>query len=325
MADLGFTGVLVPEDCGGQALGRGVAGDIQVELGRHLALLPFLSSSILGASALSLAAPSELRTAVLSGIAAGNTLVALAHEEEPRHAPQSISTVARRIHGGYELKGSKLLVLSGHEADHLIVSARLEDKDVVGLFLVAPHTKALVIEPETLLDGRRSARIELNGVVLDEAALLCPDASGILDVALDTARACLAAELVGIASEAFDRTIAYINQREQFGAKIGSFQALQHRMAHLFCQIQIARAATNRALAALDVGDPAAPLLVSVAKSKATETGWLATNEAVQLHGGIGMTDEADIGLFLKRSRVAGELLGDASFHIERVANLLGY
>ena len=147
----------------------------------------------------------------------------------------------------------------------------------------------------------------------------------LLEGALNLGRACAAASLNGAGDQAFQTTMAYLRTRKQFGKLIGEFQALQHRSAHLFSEIEIARAAVMGALTALDAGRENASLIVSVAKAKAGRVAELAVQEAVQMHGGVGMTDEYDVGLFMKRVRVLNELLGDAGFHQERMARAQGF
>jgi acyl-CoA dehydrogenase len=225
----------------------------------------------------------------------------------------------------------KGFVIDGHAADTLIVAARTsgETDDAAGitLFLVDPKTRGVTVARRSMLDSRNAARVTLDDVQVDGADVLGTVGEGhaILEKMLNAGRACLAAEMLGVSGTSFTMTVDYLKQREQFGQKIGSFQALQHRAAHLFCELELARSATLKALQALDEGDARAPLYVSLAKAKAGEAAILATNEGVQMHGGIGMTDDFDIGFFMKRARAAQETFGDAAFHSDRLARTLGY
>lgn len=331
MADMGFAGVLVPEQHGGVGLGYVSAGLIQEAIGRNLALSPMLSTAILGATAILAGGSDEQKAAYLPKLAAGDLLVALASDEKPRHSPTSIETHAEPSGNGFRLNGGKSFVLDGHVADRLIVAGRTSggttDTQGITLFLVDPKADGVTIARTITVDSRNAAEIRLADVQVDGADVLGTVDQGwpVLERILDAGRACLAAEMLGVAHESFTRTVDYLKQREQFGVKIGTFQALQHRAAHLFCEVELARSVTLRALQALDAGEERAPMLASLAKGKVGEVAKLATNEAVQMHGGIGMTDEFDIGFFMKRARAAQETFGDFAFHGDRMARLMGY
>ncbi len=330
MAEMGFAGILVPEQHGGVGLGYVAAGLVQEAIGKNLTLSPMLSTAILGATAVMAGGNDEQKAALLPQVASGDLLLALAAEEKSRHAPSFIETRAEPSGNGFKLTGRKTFVLDGHVADKLIVAARTagEASDTTGLtlFLVDRQADGVSVDRTIMVDSRNAARIQLDGVQVDGADVLGEVGGGwpVLERVLDAGRACLAAEMLGLSSESFRHTVDYLKQREQFGVKIGSFQALQHRAAHLFCEIELVRSATLRALQALDEGGNAA-LFVSLAKGKAGEVAKLATNEAVQMHGGIGMTDEFDIGFFMKRARAAMETFGDIAFHGDRMARMMGY
>jgi len=330
MAEMGFAGILVPEAHGGVGLGHVAAGLVQEAIGRNLSPTPMLSTAILGATAIASGGTEEQKASLLPRLAAGELLTALAAEEKSRHAPTHVETRAEPSGNGFRLTGRKTFVLDGHVADKLIVAARTAgdaaDARGLTLFLVDRQADGVAVERTVMVDNRNAARVELDGVQVDGADVLGEVDGGwpVLERVLDVGRACLAAELLGVSTESFRRTVDYLKQREQFGVKIGSFQALQHRAAHLFCEIELLRSATLRALQALDEGGNAA-LFVSLAKGKAGEVAKLATNEAVQMHGGIGMTDEFDIGFFMKRARAATETFGDLAFHGDRMARLMGY
>ncbi len=326
LAGMGWAGVLVPEDYGGVGFGHVGAGLIAEEAGRTLAALPLLSTAVLGTTALLEGASERQKTELLPAIANGDLVTALAVDERTRHAPHDIETTAAQItRGGFRLNGRKTFVLDGQAAGKLIVSARVAD--AIALFLVDARAPGVTIEPVAMVDSRGAADVRLTNVDVTAADLLGGSAGGaaLLDRVLDAGRAVLAAELVGIAAESLERTLEYLRQREQFRRKIGEFQALQHRAAHLFCEIELARSAAAAALRALDARADNAPLLASVAKAKCGDTARLATNEALQMHGGIGMTDEFDIGFFMKRARAAAETFGDSAFHADRVARTYGF
>ncbi len=331
MAEMGFAGVAIPEQFGGAGLGMVAAGLIQEAIGRNLSLSPFLSSAVLGATVIARGGSEEQKAALLPKMAAAELIVALACDEAARHTPAHVATRAEAAGNGFRLSGTKTFVLDGHVADKLIVAARTSDAEdeAVGitLFLVDPKLAGVSVSRKILVDSRNAAIVVLDGCQVDGADVIGEVGGGytLLEAALDAGRACLAAEMLGVAAQSFATTVDYLKQREQFGQKIGSFQALQHRAAHLFCEVELARSATLRALQALDAGEDRAPFYVSLAKAKAGEVAKLATNEAVQMHGGIGMTDDYDIGFFMKRARAAGETFGDTAFHGDRLATLMGY
>ncbi len=331
MADMGWAGVLIPEEFGGFGFGFVGAGLIAEEIGRNLSATPFISTAILSATALVKGGTQAQKEALLPQIAAGDLIVALADEERSRHAPYNIATRATGSAGKFKLNGRKLHVLDGHVADRLIVSARtsgdVDGREGITLFLIDAAAPGVTITRTAIVDSRNAAYVELRdvSVTVDDIIGVADKGEAILGAVLDAGRAVLAAELLGLSAEAFERTLDYLREREQFGVKIGSFQALQHRAAHLFCEIELLRSVTLHALQALDAQEPGVSQLVCLAKARASEVARLATNEAVQMHGGIGMTDEFDIGFFMKRARVAAETLGDQFYHIDRYAQLSGY
>lgn len=331
MVEMGFAGTLVPESYGGSAFGNVGMGQVSEQAGRNLSASPLFSSSVLGVSTLLLAGSDEQRQSLLPALAEGKLLVSLAIDEQPRHAPAKVGTVAQSEDGGYVLTGSKRFVVDGHVADKLIVSARTGvgegDEQGLSLFLIDTKTDGLSIERTIMADSRNAATVQLDHVRVNASDLLGPLDQGypLLEQVLDIGNAQLAAELLGIAQEAFERTVAYMQERKQFGVVIGSFQALQHRAAHMFSELELVKSVVLRALLALDEGDEEAPVLVSLAKAKACEVAELITNEAIQLHGGMGMTDEFDLGLFIKRARVIQQLFGDYRYHADRFARLRGY
>ncbi|MFN0186983.1 MAG: acyl-CoA dehydrogenase family protein [Aquabacterium sp.] len=323
-AEMGFAGVRVPEAHGGMGLGLTEAAVLCESAGRKLAATPLLSTAVLGAQLLA-AAPAALAAAWLPRIAAGQAVVALALDEGAKHRPDRIAATARADGGGWVLDGDKVLVLDGHVAQLLVVVARTAGG--IGLFAVEAGSAGLSVQRTVMVDAHNAARVRLAGVRVGADARIGSDADGaaLLEAALDAGRVCVAAELLGAGDEAFARTMAYLKERRQFGRLIGEFQALQHRAAELYGDLELARAALARAAEALDGGRSGAAALVAVAKAKACQAADRAVREAVQMHGGIGMTDVLDMGFFMKRVRVLQELLGDASFHESRLAVLHGY
>jgi alkylation response protein AidB-like acyl-CoA dehydrogenase len=319
-AELGWTGVLVPEAFGGLDFGVVGAGLIAREMARDLALSPFLSTSVLSASALTRAGSAAQKAEWLPRIARGEAIVAFALDEGAR--PGAIATKATRTASGWRLDGEKRFVLDGHAADALLIAAEAEG--VTALFLTKADAPGLSRDARTLLDARRVASLTLDGVSLDPGARLQGGAAAIEEV-VDVGRAVVSAALCGVAEEAFVRTARYLKERRQFDRRIGSFQALQHRAARMHVDIENAWSATLKAMQSIEAKANSAALDVAIAKAKASETACAATAECLQMHGGIGMTDEFDIGLFLKRARVDSVLFGDAAFHADRVATMLGY
>ena len=322
--EMGFAGVVIPEEHGGSGLGAVEAGVVAEALGRTLTPSPFLGSGVLSATALK-GGSAEQQAEWLPRIAAGEAIVSLAVDEGAKHAPAKMATTAERSGNGFKLNGAKGFVLDGHVADALIVAAKTGGG--LTLFLVDPKAAGVEVERTVMVDAHNAARVTLTDVQVDADAVVGAVDGGeaLLEGALNLGRACAAASLTGAGDQAFQITLDYLKTRKQFGKLIGEFQALQHRAAHLFSEIEIARAAVMGALTALDEGRESAPLSASVAKAKAGKVAELAVQEAVQMHGGVGMTDEFDVGLFMKRVRVLNELLGDAGFHQERMARAQGF
>ena len=327
MSALGWPGLLAPEAVGGAGLGFQELGCVQEALGRHVVPTPLLSSGVLATSALTLidgwsAFPKS------AGLATGDVRVALAHEETPRFDPGAVETVARRVDGGFVLAGRKRAVLDGAAADLLLVVARLDgEQGRLGVFCVPREASGVRTTLLRWLDGRRAADVALEDVRLDASALIGEPlpAASLLEPLIDRAAAALAAELVGVAAEALAITVEYLGTREQFDQRLAEFQALQHRCARLFSDVERTISVVQAALAALDEGDDDASLLASAAKAMASETARHVTEEALQLHGGLGMTEEQDIGLYFKRARASSVLFGDATDHYRRIARLSGF
>lgn len=319
MNDAGWGGLLIPEEQGGLGFGHVGAGLIAVEIGRHLSVAPFLSTTVMAAQALSQGGSNQQQQHWLSKIAAGSTLFALAIDEGHKHRPEHMQASVSESNGELTLNGEKTLVLDGHVADVLLVAARRAGQ--AELFLVAADAPGISIERTLMVDSRNAARIQFNNTVVEPLA----DGQAALAAALLSGRAVLAAELAGVAESAFEQTLAYLKERKQFGVHIGSFQALQHRAAHLHAEVAMAKALALRALQAIDDNEAVAAQLVFASKAKANNVARLAVSEAVQMHGGIGMTDEFNIGFYMKRARAAIETLGDTSYCSQHFAAASGY
>ena len=333
MAELGWAGIPFPEEHGGLAFGYKGLGVVTEETGRTLAASPLYATVWVGGTILNLGGSAAQKSGVLSKVAAGELLLALALEESHRHSPYGIATSAEKTANGYTLRGSKRFVLDGHVADRLIVVARTAgaagERDGLSLFLVDRQADSVKVTRTKMVDSRNAANIELDGAQVAADALIGEEGRGadVLDPALDIARIGIAAEMVGSAQECFDRTVAYLKEREQFGVPIGSFQALKHRAASMFCELELSKSCVLEALTALDEERAAAEVakLASLAKAKVGETFHTVSREGIQMHGGIGMTDEFDIGFFLKRAAVAEQTFGDVNFHRNRYGDLEGY
>ncbi len=331
MGKLGWTGILLPESCGGSELGYAELGVVLEELGRTLTPEPFLSTVVLGATAIELGGSDAHKEAILPGVAKGERVLALAFREQGRFAPYAVSTKAEATSGGFRLTGEKRFVLDGHVADDLLVVARTSgdpgDRDGLTLFLVDPSVDAVQITRTIMVDSRNAARVRLDGVDVDRSQVIgeVDRAADVLDPVFDRATIALSAELLGTLSEAWERALEYLKTREQFGVKIGSFQALKHRAALMFCEVELCRSVVMEALRAIDEDRPNLSLLASAAKARVSDAAVLIACEAIQMFGGIGMTDEEEIGFFLKRARAAELTLGDASYHRDRFARLSGY
>jgi alkylation response protein AidB-like acyl-CoA dehydrogenase len=322
--EMGLTGMLVPDAHGGLGMGHMEAGIVLEEIGRNLTPSPFLTTSVGAVAALSAAGGTQADR-WLPAIAAGEAILALAVDEKARHRPDHVATKAVRSGNGFRLDGQKSFVLHGYVANALIVSAQADEG--LTLFLVPQGSAGLSADPRLLVDSSLASIVTLNGVEVDSDAVLGDVGGGeaVLKALLSATRTGAAAEMVGVGQGAMDMTVGYLKERKQFGRLIGEFQALQHRAAHLYGEMEVARATVMKAQQLLDEGSDAAELYVSVAKAKAGRAANLAVREAVQMHGGIGMTDEFDVGLYMKRDRALSEFMGDAAYHADRVARLNGY
>ena len=330
-AEMGFSGLLVPEEFGGSGLGCVEAGVVMEEIGRTLMPSPFLSTAVLAASALARGGNAAQKAEHLPKIVDGSLLAALAIDEGAKHRPLQTKLQAVRSGNGFKLSGDKAFVADGHIADLLIVAARSAgvagEQDGLTLFLVDPKAKGIEIERTAMVDSHNAARIKFDQVEVNADGVLGEVDQGfaLLEGVLNIGRGAVASEMVGLSEEVFGRTVSYLKERKQFGKLIGEFQALQHRAAQLYIDIEITRAAVLKALQTLDGDFANAGAAVAVAKARAGTTATLAVQEGVQMHGGMGMTDQFDIGFFMKRARVCQELFGDSNFHADQLARMKSY
>ena len=334
MLELGWAGMAIPEAYGGFEFGYGGLGVVLEESGRTLVSSPLIATVLLGASAINELGSDAQKSEFLPQVVSGELLLALAIDEKPHHRPCRIETSAVKSGEGYVLNGCKTFVLDGHIANKLVVVARtsgaIDDEAGLSVFLVDAAAEGVSINRSWMVDSRNSAMLSLNDVKVGADALLGAEggAYSSLTRVLDIGRIGVAAEMLGSMQQAFEITLDYLKQREQFGVLIGSFQGLQHRAAEMYSEIELCKSTVRAALAALDDADKTDADIAefaSIAKAKLSEVATLVSNEVVQMHGGIGMTDEYDIGFYMKRARVAAAFLGDALFHRERYASLNGF
>ncbi|HEX4742897.1 MAG TPA: acyl-CoA dehydrogenase family protein [Caulobacteraceae bacterium] len=331
MAEMGWTGVIIPETYGGSDFGYLSLGLILEETGRTLTASPIVSTALAAASAVILGGSDAQKEKWLPKIASGELVGTLAVDEGPHHRPQNVKTKAEKSGSGYKISGSKTFVLEGMAAGLYVVSTRMSgaegDAEGISLFLVPANAKGVTRKALKLADSRGVANVAFDGVEVGADALLGVEGKGgpLLEKTLDRARAGLAAEMLGSAVQAFETTLDYLKTRVQFGQVIGSFQALQHRAAKMFTDLELARSCVEAALTAIDNDSPDVPELVSLAKAKVGDTLHLVSNEMVQMHGGIGMTDAHDAGLYLKRARATEATFGNQAYHRDRYARIQGY
>ena len=333
MVELGWAAIPWGEEHGGLAFGYKGLGVVTEESGRTLTASPLYASVWVGGTLINLAGSDAQKAELLPRLAAGEMLLALALEESHKHDPYGVATTATASGDGYTLDGKKTFVLDGHVADKLLVvartSAEVGSRQGLSLFMVDREAAGVSATRTLMADSRNAANIVLEGVQVSSDALIgeVDQAADALDQALDIARIGLSAEMLGGLQECFERTVAYLKERKQFGVAIGSFQALKHRAADMFCEIELSKSCVLEALTALDEGRDREEIakLASLTKAKVGETYNLVSREGVQMHGGIGMTDEFDIGFFIKRARVAQMLYGDRRYHLNRYAELRAY
>jgi alkylation response protein AidB-like acyl-CoA dehydrogenase len=331
VVDLGWTAIPFSEEYGGLGLGYAELGVVLEEIGRGLVDVPLFSNIVLAGGVLDLAGSDEQKKRFLPDLIAGTNFISLAYQEGARHTPNLVATKLTEGSKGLTLNGKKQLVLDGGSANHLIVVCRSSgektEREGLSIVVVDAKTEGVTIKNNLLLDGSRSANIEFHDVVISGKDLIGHQGEGAdtLDKLYAQASVALSAEMLGGAQTAFEMTLEYLKVREQFGAKIGSFQGLKHRASRWFCEIELSKSIVLKALRAIDIDDPKKDKIAHACKARLSSSFHLSGIEGVQMHGGIGVTDEHDIGLYMKRARVTELLLGDEAFHREKFAALSGY
>ena len=331
MVKLGWPGILIPEEFGGSNFGVTGIGVILQECAKTLTPSPLFATGVLGAYAITQFGNDDQKSNYLPKIVGGEITTALAIDETSHHEPYKTEMTAKKNNSNFILNGKKIFVIDGASADILIVLARTSgvkgDSTGLSLFILNSDTSGIETKKLDMADSRNYANISFNEVIIDESSLLgdLETAGETVESILDIGRIAMSAEMLGNAESAFEITLDYLKQRKQFGALIGSFQALQHRAAEMFCEIELTKSSVMAAMRAADENSNELQRLSSLSKTMAGETLHLVSNEAIQMHGGIGVTDEYDIGFFLKRARVAEQIFGSAKYHTERYANLSGF
>jgi alkylation response protein AidB-like acyl-CoA dehydrogenase len=327
MVEMGWTALTIPEKYNGLNFGYVGLGQVLEEMGRKLTVSPIISTVLTSTSLISLSKNEVLKNMLFQEIMNGNKLCTLAHEEDSHHSPNIEISIVSKKDDVLVLNGKKRFVIDGSISDYLIVSANHESEKNVDLILVDSKSEGISFNNKVHMDSRIYSDISFDNVKIENDNFLSSNGDGfeILEKTLDIARIGLAAEMLGNVQQAFEMTMQYLKEREQFGVKIGSFQSLQHRSALMFGEIELCKSIVLKALQAIDSDDEKLPELASLAKAKLGQVSKLVTNEAVQMHGGIGVTDDADIGFFLKRTRVTQRTFGDSNFHLDRVAKINKY
>ncbi|HEX7929072.1 MAG TPA: acyl-CoA dehydrogenase family protein [bacterium] len=332
MAELGWLGMTFPDDVGGLGQGMVEMAVVMEEFGRGLMPEPVLSTVLLGGQTLMMAGSAEQKKAWLGKVSEGQAYLSLAYlEHQSRYDPFDVKTEAKKDGAAWALTGEKVFVPDAAVADRLIISARSRgnrrDREGVELFLVDPKAKGVTLKPVPTMDNLKRFIVQLDKVKVTDADRLSGSKSvdAAFEAALDRATLGLSAEMMGAMNEAFRMTTDYLKTRVQFGVPIGSFQALKHRAADEYVQTELSRSAVYYAAMCIDEKMPDAAIAVSTAKARCNDAFHLVANESIQMHGGIGVTDEHDIGFFFKRARVAEATLGDSTYHRDRYARLKEY
>ena len=325
MVEMGWTALIIPEKYNGLNFGYVGLGQVLEEMGRKLTVSPILSSVLMSSTLISLSKNESLKAKLFQEIMNGSKLISVAHEEGNYHNPEISKTTLKKDNDGFILSGEKKFVLDGSVSNYFIVSA-IDDNKNINICLVDAKAVGIKRNHKVHMDSRTYSDITFDNVKVTKDDFLSKSDDGklIMDKTLDITRIGLAAEMLGSVQEAFDITMSYLKEREQFGVKIGSFQALQHRSALMFGEIELCKSIVLKSLQLIDQNKDISKT-ASLAKAKLGSTFKLVSNEAIQMHGGIGVTDDADIGFFLKRARVIEKILGDTNYHLDRLSKMKGY
>ena len=331
MTKLGWPGILIPEDYGGSNFGVTGISVILNECAKTLTPSPLFATGVIGAYSITNYGTEKQKEFYLPKIVNGELTTALAIDESSHHNPADTEIIAKKQGSSFIINGKKTFVIDGASADLIILLARTSgikgDMTGLTLFLVDANSNGIDRRKLDMADSRNYANINFKNVEIPDSDILGDLETGgeTIENILDIGRIAMASEMLGNAEAAFETTLDYLKQRKQFGVLIGSFQALQHIAAEMFCEIELTKSSVMGAMKAADEGSNELQRLSSLAKTMAGETLHLVSNEAVQMHGGIGVTDEYDIGFFLKRARVAEQIFGSSKYHTERYANLSGF
>jgi alkylation response protein AidB-like acyl-CoA dehydrogenase len=330
MVSLGWSGILVPEEYGGSNFGVAGISSILEELGRTLTPSPLFSTAVVGVSLVK-HANDNVKKEILPKVVSEGLRICFALEESNHHDPLKTSCKAEKNGNTYKISGEKTFVVDGGFSDKIVIACRTSgeegNKEGLSLFILDSGSEGLTVMPAKMVDSRNSANMKFDNVTVSEEMLIGEEGSAyeIIDSVLDISRAAISAEMLGSALQAYEITLDYLKEREQFGSKIGSFQALQHRAAVMFSELELCKSCVIESITSFDEGGNDSERLASLSKAKIGEVFHLVSNESVQMHGGIGVTDEYDIGLYLKRARVAEQIFGNSDFHKNRYAELTGY
>tara|TARA_B100000003_G_C10922856_1_gene367997 strand:- start:108 stop:1244 length:1137 start_codon:yes stop_codon:yes gene_type:complete len=330
MVSLGWSGILVPEEYGGSNFGVAGISSILEELGRTLTPSPLFSTAVVGVSLVK-HANDDLKKEILPKVVSEGLRICFALEESNHHDPLKTSCKAEKNGKTYKISGEKTFVIDGGFSDKIVIACRTSGEEGsmegLSLFILDSGSEGLTVTPTKMVDSRNAANMKFDNVTVSEEMLIGEEGSAyeIIDSVLDISRAAISAEMLGSALQAYEITLDYLKEREQFGSKIGSFQALQHRAAIMFSELELCKSCVIESITSFDEGGNDSERLASLSKAKIGEVFHLISNESVQMHGGIGVTDEYDIGLYLKRARVAEQIFGNSDFHKNRYAELTGY
>ena len=330
MVSLGWSGILVPEEYGGSNFGVAGISSILEELGRTLTPSPLFSTAVVGVSLIK-HANDDVKKEILPKVVSEGLRICFALEESNHHDPLKTSCKAEKNGKTYKISGEKTFVIDGGFSDKIVIACRTSgeegSKEGLSLFILDSRSEGLTVMPTKMVDSRNAANMKFDNVTVSEEMLIGEEGSAyeIIDSVLDISRAAISAEMLGSALQAYEITLDYLKEREQFGSKIGSFQALQHRAAVMFSELELCKSCVIESITSFDEGGNDSERLASLSKAKIGEVFHLVSNESVQMHGGIGVTDEYDIGLYLKRARVAEQIFGNSDFHKNRYAELTGY
>ena len=326
MVEMGWSALIIPEKYNGLNFGYVGLGQVLEETGRKLTVSPLISTVLISTTIISLSKNEVLKSNLFKEILNGSKLLTIAHEEGVSHNSGILDSLVSKVGDTFILNGKKNFVIDGNISDHIIVSALDENGSDLLIAVVDSKSKGIKFNNKVHMDSRTYSDITFNNVEINKDSFLSTgrDGKSILEKTFDISRIGLAAEMLGSIQEAFDITMSYLKEREQFGVKIGSFQSLQHRSSLMFAEIELCKSIVLKALQSID-NDEDLSKNASLAKAKLGMTYKLVSNEAIQMHGGIGVTDDSDIGFFLKRARVIENAFGDSNFHLDKLAKIKGY